>query len=478
MLKGGMMKKTILWIMMIILMVSMIASFSLTGCKTNAAEETTAVEETTAAEEATAEETTAAEEVGIKPPEENVTIQLATWGFLDPQDTNWVKAYALFKEKYPTIDIEHVVAPFDDHMAYLKTTLLGGEGPDIWNSNIGTQMAQFSAYAENLEPWAEADWGENWKDLFVDTTIDWMLWANPDYVIALPMDLSSIWPLVYNKTMFDELGLVPPTNYDELLQVAETLKENGITPWACAGAEGWINEHLFQIIALQLGDGTAYNKAREGEISWTDPMLVTAMETFKKMYDDKLFGEDPFSVDFTTMNNNFFAGKAGMSHLGSWTVGSTLGTSLAEGRDPETVFALTGDLSFTGEPLEIRTVAWPGYNYSMNKDMDESKKNAAWIVLREIVNGVFAQYSADNISYFSAVKDITPNLGSLQLTPEKQDVIDTYKEYLSGTKYALPHRYPEINTAVWDNLNEVAIGIKTPIEALEALEEVSQNTVR
>jgi len=480
------MKKILLWSMMIVMVISIIASFSLTGCKTEAEEETVeeeVAEETTeeVAEETTeeaAEEETLEEESGIQPPEETVTIQLACWQLFEPMDTHWPIVYEQFKAKYPTIDIENITLPFEDHMAYLKTTLLGGEGPDIWNSNIGSQMAQFSEYAENLEPYAEADWGEDWKDTFLEPSIDWMLWANPDYVIALPMDLNSIHPLVYNKTLFDELGLVPPTNYDELLQVADVLKENGIIPWADAGSEGWINDHLFQIIALQFGDGTLYDQAREGKISWTDPQLVDAMEIFKKMYDDKIFGEDPYSVDFTAMTNEFYEGKAGMTHLGSWSLMNTLGENLAGEQDPETVFALTGDLSFNGENAEIRTVGWPGLNFSMNKDMDESKKNAAWIVLRELTDGIFAQYHADYISFFAASRNITANMDDLGLDSNQQEIINSYVEYLKNMKYGLPHRYPEINTAVWDNLNEVAIGTKTPLEALEALEEVSQNTVR
>lgn len=451
---------------------------TLTGisCKT-VATTTTAVEATTTtAAETTAAETTA-EQAGIQPPKENVKIVLACWSLFEPMDVNWPIAYKMFKDKYPTIDIENKTLPYADHMTYLKTSLLGGEGPEIWTSNVGAQMAEFAAYAENLEPYAQADWGSNWKDMFYSPVLDWEYWANPDYLIGLPMGMSIVGPITYNKTLFDKLGLVPPKTYDELLQVAKTLKENGVNPWANAASEGWVNEHLFQIIGLQFGNGDEYDKAREGKITWTDPALVSTMEAFRKMFDDKLFGDDPYSgIMYPDFINAFYEGKYGMMHMGSWQLTTNWGKNLQGKQDPNTVFQVALAPDFGGNGQQTKATAYPGFAVSLNKDINQIKKDAAWIVIRELVNGVLQQFYLDKISTFGANKNIMANL--TDLTEEQQKMVDLYNEYSKNVVYCTANRYQEIQTAVWDNLNEVAIGTKTPVEALEAIEAVSKTIKR
>ena len=48
---------------------------------------------------------------------------------------------------------------------------------------------------------------------------------------ALPMDFAGI-GIIYNKDIFAQYNLKPPTTYRELERVVKTLKDNGVTPFA------------------------------------------------------------------------------------------------------------------------------------------------------------------------------------------------------------------------------------------------------
>ncbi len=55
---------------------------------------------------------------------------------------------------------------------------------------------------------------------------------------ALPYSVMAA-SVIYNTQIFDQLGLQVPTTYDELIQVAETLKQNGVTPFYGTFKDDW-----------------------------------------------------------------------------------------------------------------------------------------------------------------------------------------------------------------------------------------------
>lgn len=87
--------------------------------------------------------------------------------------------------------------------------------------------------------------------------------------------------VVYNKTMFEELGLSLPKTYEEFLAVCQTLKENGITPLGVGGKdlwhfEYWLNHFLRADVLSVEPDFLA--RCSAGERDWSDP-LITGMLT-------------------------------------------------------------------------------------------------------------------------------------------------------------------------------------------------------
>ena len=119
------MKKYLLWFMVVAIATTMVAAFSLVGCKTTTTTEATTAAQTTAAAttaaETTAAETTAAEEV-----------TLTMWMQDYPGGKAFVGAFNdAFMEKYPNVKIEWTLMAWADLGQKIIPAVIAGEEPDI-----------------------------------------------------------------------------------------------------------------------------------------------------------------------------------------------------------------------------------------------------------------------------------------------------------------------------------------------------------
>ena len=114
---------------------------------------------------------------------------------------------------------------------------------------------------------------------------------------------SIIW---YNKPAFEAGNYTIPTTWDELLALSQQLEDDGITPW-CIGigseaATGWPATDWTEDILVRTAGADVYNQWVNHEISFDDPAIVNALDTFAEiMFEDGwvLGGADGVSaIDF------------------------------------------------------------------------------------------------------------------------------------------------------------------------------------
>lgn len=123
------MKKIILWLLIIVIAVSMITTFSLTGCKTEAAKETTTEEIT----EETTEEVT--EEVTEEPAMEveegaEITVLTPMISQEDAYKDMFMRWVAKYEEKYG-VKVNATTVGWDTYTEKYETVLASGNSPDI-----------------------------------------------------------------------------------------------------------------------------------------------------------------------------------------------------------------------------------------------------------------------------------------------------------------------------------------------------------
>ncbi len=171
---------------------------------------------------------------------------------------------------------------------------------------------------------------------------------------ALPYSVMAA-SVIYNTQIFDQLGLQVPTTYDELIQVAETLKQNGVTPfygtfkddWTVA--QGWYDYSVGgSLDVIDFFDGLAGEGAEVGPDSpvsfakdFTEPMdrmLELAQNYTNPDAESRAYGDG---------NLAFAQGEAGMYLQGPWALGEIAKTApdLAVGTFP---------LPMTDDPADLK----------------------------------------------------------------------------------------------------------------------------
>jgi ABC-type glycerol-3-phosphate transport system substrate-binding protein len=68
---------------------------------------------------------------------------------------------------------------------------------------------------------------------------------------AVPMDFAGI-GIIYNKKIFADNGLTPPTTYRELEKVCAALKGKGVTPFAGLLKSNWSIGHFITLVQTSL----------------------------------------------------------------------------------------------------------------------------------------------------------------------------------------------------------------------------------
>lgn len=122
--------------------------------------------------------------------------------------------------------------------------------------------------------------------------------------------------VIYNKDIFDQLGLEEPQTWDELLAASETIKGAGLYPFANGTAEAWQNETIVSALGSSIIGQDFYNDLMAGETDFTDARYVAALEALNEI---KAYFPDGFiGLDYASAQQLFASGMAGMFAGGSF----------------------------------------------------------------------------------------------------------------------------------------------------------------
>jgi xylobiose transport system substrate-binding protein len=134
--------------------------------------------------------------------------------------------------------------------------------------------------------------------------------------------------LFYNKTVFAEQKLQPPTTWDQLLDNNTKLKKAGITPFALGGADLWPELMWLEYLTDRIGGPEVFRRIQDGDAEgWGDPAILKTAEMVKELVDGGAFGSKFTSVSYVNGGAPavFAKGKAAMHLMGSWEYSTQLG---------------------------------------------------------------------------------------------------------------------------------------------------------
>ena len=294
-----------------------------------------------------------------------------------------------FEAENPDIDV--VVSAPPDATTVLKTRLVKGDAPDIISLSADRSFADF-VDANILE-----DLSGKIDFSVIDPIYNQMLKAleieSIDGIYGVPYALNAS-GVIYNKDIFEELGLSIPKTWDEFLGLAQAVQDNGITPFYFTLKESWTSLPAWNTIASTLVSSDSFKKVNSKETTFNEIYSETTDKIMKLM---KYGHSDNFGVGYNDGNTAFANGESAMYLQGSYAIPAilTVNPDLNLGMFP---------LPASNNEEENKLVSGVDVYFALTKDSKNKEESIRFInFLLEEEN---AKTYIDEQSAFSAVKGV------------------------------------------------------------------------
>lgn len=235
-------------------------------------------------------------------------------------------ADAMFKamaDKYP--DVKVIANPVPggggvNQRAVLAARLTAGLPPDTFQTLGGAELKNY-VDSNALQPLDDFYASTKYGDVIPGPLKNAVTINGHPYSVPLNMHLQNI--LYYDKKLFDELKITPPTSYDELIAACETIKKAhpDLTCLASGGKEKWEYAFDFDSIFLQEAGPADYVKFYKGEL---DPATYAPFKTALTKYQNliKYMNDDSANLTWDQAVGLVGAKKAAMTLMGTWAIGA------------------------------------------------------------------------------------------------------------------------------------------------------------
>ncbi len=446
------MRKTILWLIVIVLSLSMFSVFSLAGCKEEPVDEDIAEEteeETTEAEEEAEEEPAeeeAEEEVVMK--DEPVNIILFA-DILVPAmeemfdrftaDTGW------------PVELEPLPGG-QDFFNIVPARLAAGEGPDLLMAH-GTVL-EFVLYnpAENF-----VDMTDFTNDVMAGKKIPQALVDAHSFngvSYGIPWGPITLRGYYYNKNVMEAAGVgIPENAIDFLENVAPKVKAAGFDPIYGMGQDGWghgVEAEMF--IADEFATTDIQERINNNEATFADSAFLRAFEWQKAVLDAGYYNDD---LNVGTYDGAVQAMVDGTAFMTALTVNTM-------GRFPDEANANYLGGFFLSEDTNRAYYSLPNYAYPIKEASGGDNYEGAmafieWFIQDEVL-----------LEYYSALRTTSAYIGiDNEMWPYAQDLKAAFDASEPPFSYSLQASTKQAGTYS----SQVTAGTVTPLQACEQMQD-------
>ena len=187
--------------------------------------------------------------------------------------------------------------PWNNFVQTFSSAIASNTGPAV-STGGGFQAFQFAqqgaiALADNVIKTFQTDGTAN---DFLPGTIDGMKTSDGYVAVPWQLDMRTWW---YRKSLLDEAGVCPPTNWDELLTAGKALAQKGVYGFGTgAGAGDNIGAHTMLMMMINNGGGIF---SPDGKVDLVTDRNIEAMAYVQELVKSKIV--DPASVSYTRDNH-------------------------------------------------------------------------------------------------------------------------------------------------------------------------------
>ena len=202
----------------------------------------------------------------------------------------------------------------ENYQQVIRSSLQTDSTTDLvkwWNGYRLQELARSGGLADLSDQWDQAV-EEGWVN--PDTEADF---SYDGKVYGLPM-YKSYWVIFYNKHVFEDVGITPPTTWDEFLSNNDKIKASGVTPLFATQEAGWTSFIWFEEI-LSKSDPEFYTQLMNGEAEYTDEPAQEALRTWAGLYEKGYFTAPDIAWDNEPAL--FQEGAVAQVPMGTWRNG-------------------------------------------------------------------------------------------------------------------------------------------------------------
>ncbi len=187
--------------------------------------------------------------------------------------------------------------------------------------------------------------------------------------------------LVYRADVLEQVGVEPPSTYEEMLEAAKAIREAGImeNPLGGAYAAGWNLAQEFN--NMFLGHGGTHFKPGSAEPNIVTAEGIATLEMMKAL--SEYMNPDFLTHDSNATNAEYRAGNVALMNM--W--GSRAATlTTAEGVLQEVIdgHAIAGPMTVAGGDTPASTLWWDGWTVA--KNISDAEAEATFLAMKHAID--------------------------------------------------------------------------------------------
>lgn len=226
----------------------------------------------------------------------------------------------LFMEENPDIKIDFTYVPATDYSAKFSAMASSDEIPDVFWTQAGYYTDQIKdGLLMNLEDALESDayegdmsWRETYDAQLIENLEDMAVMATGDendcdYGVPFALTTTAV---LYDKAIYDELGLEVPTTWEEFINNCEVLKNAGYTAIAQQNnscVDWWPRLFWDQYCREEMEEEG--KNFEDGSMTFQSESVRQGMEAYKELWDSGYLPENAMTADLQAVQQMFIQGK-------------------------------------------------------------------------------------------------------------------------------------------------------------------------
>lgn len=215
---------------------------------------------------------------------------------------------------YPNVTF-HIEHRTDADGSVLRTRAAVGELPEI--TELTGALTETFVQSGDILPLDDAIERTGFIDKFIPGALDGKQFSDGHYY-AIGPSIPENAMFYYNRSVFEELGLNAPKNYDEFKNVVQTLKDAGKIPLALFGQEQWPGLQMYDLAVIAEGNVEGIGALEKENIIASDGAYLRAAEKLQELVQMGMIGSGAFSTNSAQAMENVKLGNAGMYFCGAW----------------------------------------------------------------------------------------------------------------------------------------------------------------